>query len=380
MKLNDLSGRKFGKLTVLERGEDYVSPSGKTTRVRWLCQCECGKTVLVHSNTLTTGGAQSCGCVRDKAASERFLNATYRHKVEKKYHTGDVVGAYTILEYTSPGLIKCRCNTCGSISEVNVSNLRKNSMCRECRTLLNTKPREDLTGGKFGRLTVISSTVVDGRSKWLCLCDCGNTTTVATSHLKDGHTKSCGCYMREQTSKANSVDLVGRRFGKLIVQRKLSGHKVPGGQVLSEYLCKCDCGAEVAVLSMNLVSGNTQSCGCIGNSLGEHQVQELFLSNGINFTKQHSFEDLRSTSGGGLLRFDFAIWNPDNSLNCLVEFNGEQHYYPDKYVSKFGKQQREETDELKREYCRKNNLKLFEIRFDDDIPARVNDIINLTTE
>ena len=99
------------------------------------------------------------------------------------------------------------------------------------------------------------------------------------------------------------------------------------------------------------------------------------MSKGIKFEKQYSFGDLRSVTGGGLLRFDFAILNDDGSINCLVEFNGEQHYYPDRYVSKFGKKQREETDELKREYCRKNNLKLFEIRFDDDIPAKVDDII-----
>ena len=302
---------------------------------------------------------------------------------KRKYKPGDVVGPYTVLEYTSDGRISCKCNLCGAISHVGSANIQKNRMCRECRTRFNTKPKSNLTGQRFGRLTVMRYVVKDnGNTSWKCLCDCGKVAVVSTDHLRSGHTKSCGCYMSDRTSQANSIDLAGKRFGKLIAMKRTDGHLVPSGQVLSEYLCKCDCGAEVTVLSMNLVSGNTQSCGCIGNSLGEHQVQELLLANSINFTKQHSFEELRSTSGGGLLRFDFAIWNPDNSLNCLIEFNGEQHYYPDRYVSKFGKQQREETDELKREYCRKNNLKLFEIRFDDDIPAMVNDIINtiLTTE
>lgn len=296
---------------------------------------------------------------------------------EPKYVAGAVVGPYTVISRLSDGKLLCKCNKCGSEVTVYASNAKRNRMCRNCRTKFNTKPKVDLTGVRFGRLTAKRFVVKDdGHIAWECLCDCGNTTVVSTCHLQSGHTQSCGCYMIDRISQANSIDLVGKRFGKLTVINKTAGHRVPGGQVLSEYLCKCDCGAEVSVLAMNLVSGNTQSCGCIGNSLGEHQVQELFLSNGINFTKQHSFDELRSTSGGGLLRFDFAIWNPDNSLNCLVEFNGEQHYYPDRYVSKFGKKQREETDELKREYCRRNNLKLFEIRFDDDIPARVNDIIN----
>lgn len=296
---------------------------------------------------------------------------------ETKYAIGSVVGPYTVLGRLHGGKLLCKCNKCGSEVEVYVSNAARNRMCRNCRTKFNTRPREDLTGQRFGRLVVQKFVIEEnGHTAWECLCDCGNSTVVTTTHLKSGHTQSCGCYMADRTSQANSNNLIGERFGRLVAVGKTDGHKVPGGQVLSEYRCKCDCGAEVEVLSMNLVSGNTQSCGCIGNSAGEYQVQELLLENGIDFTKQHSFPDLRSTSRGGLLRFDFAIWNPDGSLNCLVEFNGEQHYYQEKKYKYFGKLQREETDTLKREYCLNNNLKLFEIRFDDDIPARVHDIIS----
>ena len=295
----------------------------------------------------------------------------------RKHKPGDIVGPYTILEYIGGGKVLCKCNQCESVVDVYLANATRNRMCRNCRTKYNTRPKEDLTGRRFGRLVAKRFVVKDnGHIAWECVCDCGNQTVVATAHLKDGHTQSCGCYMAEQTSQANSIDLAGRKFGKLVAIQRTNGRRVPSGQILSAYLCKCDCGTEIEVLSMNLVSGNTQSCGCIGNSIGEHQVQELLMRANINFTKQYSFQDLRSTSGGGLLRFDFAIWNKDSSLNCLVEFNGEQHYYPDRYVSKFGKQQREETDNLKREYCRVNNIPLFEIRFDDDIPARVQDIIN----
>lgn len=377
MQLNDLTGRKFGMLTVLERGENYVSPSGKSIRVRWVCQCECGKTVLVHSNTLTHGKIQSCGCVKNKKSSERLAKATYRHRPERKYHPGDVVGTYTVIEYIDNRKLLCRCNQCNSVLDVCISNITRSRMCRNCRTKYNSKPKTDLVGQKFGRLKVLRYIVSDDkRMAWECLCDCGNIVVVATSHLKSGHTKSCGCYMAEQTSKANSLDISGERFGRLTTIRKVKGIKNADGRTMYSYLCKCDCGSEVIVLTSNLTNGNTQSCGCIGRSVGEAQVKELLISKGVNYTQQHTFSDLRSISGGGLLRFDFALWNPDGSLNCLIEFNGEQHYYQDKKYKYFGRLQREETDELKREYCRSNNLKLFEIRFDDDIPARVNDIIN----
>ena len=53
----------------------------------------------------------------------------------------------------------------------------------------------DLTGMKFGRLTVLCRT--ENRRKCRCLCDCGNETDVYISHLRDGHTQSCGCLHKE---------------------------------------------------------------------------------------------------------------------------------------------------------------------------------------
>lgn len=56
----------------------------------------------------------------------------------------------------------------------------------------------DLTGQRFGRLTVIKR-VENKKSQavWLCQCDCGNTTQVISAKLNNGHTKSCGCYAKD---------------------------------------------------------------------------------------------------------------------------------------------------------------------------------------
>ena len=51
---------------------------------------------------------------------------------------------------------------------------------------------DDLTGQKFGKLTVVSLYSMSP-TKWLCKCECGKDTIVSTCHLKEGHTKSCGC-------------------------------------------------------------------------------------------------------------------------------------------------------------------------------------------
>lgn len=58
---------------------------------------------------------------------------------------------------------------------------------------------QDLTGQKFGRLTVIKPIGKNswGNVVWLCKCDCGQDHIVCASKLKDGHSRSCGCLARE---------------------------------------------------------------------------------------------------------------------------------------------------------------------------------------
>ena len=61
-KLIDLTGQRFGKLVVIERAEDYVSPKGAHC-TRWHCKCDCGCTKVVSSNSLKRHYTKSCGCL-----------------------------------------------------------------------------------------------------------------------------------------------------------------------------------------------------------------------------------------------------------------------------------------------------------------------------
>ena len=61
----------------------------------------------------------------------------------------------------------------------------------------------DLTGEKYGRLTVISQAENNNyrRVQWKCICDCGNYCIVSSNCLRAGHTKSCGCLATEERAK-----------------------------------------------------------------------------------------------------------------------------------------------------------------------------------
>ena len=58
----------------------------------------------------------------------------------------------------------------------------------------NCDPVKDLSGQRFGRLTVLAYM---GGSRWACMCDCGIVTRVLTYSLNKGQTRSCGCLRRE---------------------------------------------------------------------------------------------------------------------------------------------------------------------------------------
>lgn len=126
---------------------------------------------------------------------------------------------------------------------------------------------KDLTGQRFGRLTVIKEgeRSKGGRVQWLCKCDCGSYKTVTTNNLTSGRTKSCGCLHREAIIK----DLTGKRFGRLTVIRENGRH---GRRV--KWLCRCDCGNFITALSTSLVEGNIKSCGCLQNEIRKMKLAE----------------------------------------------------------------------------------------------------------
>lgn len=118
----------------------------------------------------------------------------------------------------------------------------------------------DYTGARFGMLTALERTTPytspsgQKQTQWLCRCDCGKIVPVMLSNLKYGRTTSCGC--------SRMADLMGRRFGRLLVVDVASSVSRPGAPNRSRWLCRCDCGNEKIIQARFLIDGTTKSCGC----------------------------------------------------------------------------------------------------------------------
>lgn len=127
MKLIDLTGQKFNRLTVLSRSP-FNSKNGEG-EAQWFCQCDCGNYTTVPGYKLRTGRIKSCGCLKRENTSKRSI----------KTEIGNRYGHLLVVEYvgSSNGYAEwqCLCD-CGQKVIVRGSNLRNgNTQSCGCHTL-----------------------------------------------------------------------------------------------------------------------------------------------------------------------------------------------------------------------------------------------------
>lgn len=273
--------------------------------------------------------------------------------------TGTQWGSLTVLERAENSkdgraMWKCQCE-CGEERIVLGKQLRNGQVtkCKKCaRKGINSI---NLTGQRFGRLTVLEMTDKRRGSSiiWKCRCDCGEICYKPSKDLRDGRTKSCGCLQKENRSRIQK-DLRGMRFGKLIVLDKepysLNNRKI--------WYCKCDCGNYKEVSTYQLLAGRVQSCGCL-QSKGNALIQSLLNEMNICFETEKTFPNCQDNY---FLRFDFYL----PGYNCCIEYDGLQHFKAtggwnnEEYFENITKK-----DEIKNQYCKENNINLIRIPYTD---------------
>lgn len=87
----------------------------------------------------------------------------------------------------------------------------------------------ELTGQKYGRLTVLNKTTLrkNGSVVWHCKCDCGKECDISSAGLRSGSVKSCGCLKKEsdRKPKGNVKDETGKKYGHLTVIERIGSDK-----------------------------------------------------------------------------------------------------------------------------------------------------------
>lgn len=185
----------------------------------------------------------------------------------------------------------------------------------------------------------------------------------ATCKYKDKVRKQVG---RDAVTADRSKSVkVGDKFGTFEVVKILSSTEFGGHQ--SRAIIKCSiCGAERECLYHHLMNLNV-ACECFkSHSTGEMLIKNYLDKHNYSYKTEYMFEELRGI-GGGILRYDFAIFKNDE-LCCLIEYDGEQHFSEaGTYFNECGQVQIH--DGMKDKYAITNNIPLLRIPYKDAYKA-----------
>lgn len=349
-KGEDLSGIRFGRLVVLMK-----SDKSKNNERLWVCRCDCGNVIETKRSLLKKGSVKSCGCYKNEISTERLKAIKEQARIDENIRIESLKNEI-IFDYRENNFTKKDIGAKYKIPYQNVGKIldswkvEKPKVVRACEQKKAGKnSKKQFSPEQLGQMKKMYE---DGMS----LVSIGREFNVAKSVI-------ARCLKMQNItlrSPKTMVDITGKRFGKLIALEPTDKRDPNGGNVI--WKCKCDCGNIVETLAISLIKGNTTSCGCI-KSLGENKIESELLKIGCPYKKQFTFDDCRSAIGG-ILRFDFSIFNEDGGIKCLIEYDGIQHetgWRNDPESLKANK----ERDAIKNKYCQDNGINLIRINYRD---------------
>ena len=176
----------------------------------------------------------------------------------------------------------------------------------------------DLTGQRFGKLTVREKLppLSDGRTRWLCDCDCGNSCVVNSYALRKKNQQSCGC--------AKIKDIIGQRFGHLIVLKRSDQYVMLSDRKKYLWECRCDCGATVYRLSEKLKQGIQCACKtCMGKAAAFAMTENAGFVEGTQLSKLSTTKANANSSSG--VRGVFFN-RRSGKWRATLKFQGLDHY------------------------------------------------------
>ena len=286
---------------------------------------------------------------------------------------------------------------------------------------------KDLTGQQIGRSFVVSraESKVDlsgkRRTVWNVRCECGNEFTALTDSITRNPNLVCPECTNKDRSKNNRIHVIGNQYGRLTILEVIANTRPV------KVKCQCDCGHEHICAQADVISGHTQSCGCLqaeqASAINTKDWTGYVADSGIEFLCQdyqnnkgqwvwkckcgvcgNIFSELPARINNGhvtscgcriqsvgeecvgnilqemqvtfvpqytfddcknvrVLRFDFAILN-NNGLIGLIEYDGKQHFEPIEYFGgEVGFKNTQKRDEIKNRYCKQHNIPLLRLPY-----------------
>ena len=182
--------------------------------------------------------------------------------------------------------------------------------------------------------------------------NCGNEYYVRPSHFKTRGQRCKMCTRKNERSKAKKklLNLMGKEYA-LLSEYKNNKTKVD--------IVHNECGFIYQVTPDNFFFGK-RCPNCRTSSKGEQLVRSILDDNNIKYKEQYRIEECKNKR---VLPFDFAVFNEDDNLVALIEYQGSQHYIESSLFGKESFKRTQTNDKIKSDYCKNNNINLITIPY-----------------
>lgn len=275
----------------------------------------------------------------------------------------ELIGEY-VNNFTPIKILHKKCGNIFTVSiPYNVFKFRECPICsnkwkRDNETF--SKELNDLYNNEFslvGEYKSTNSRVLIKHNK------CGHIFSVFPREAKGRgvHCPICYGYRKGETSKTFQERLDRKYNGQYEL---LSEYKKAREKVL--ILCK-SCGTKFYTLPDNIINKGSHGCPYCNLSRGEKRIEIFFQKNNIKYKNQYLLDSCKNIRA---LRFDFAIFDNNEKLLFLLEYDGKQHFIPVRFNSIMTNEQCEENlekvkynDSIKNDYCEKNKISLYRIKY-----------------
>lgn len=350
---------------VSDRGYELISVdseviSGKTI-VAFKCSCH-GEKTLQFSRFVSGRGCNECNAkyTHKRVSEERDIQDCKDKNLIYVETKSQVIGK------TSYVMVSFICN---NHAEKGVQTVKRSCLhfsklpCKYCtkRNLSPSELREVINDSKLEYIEVLTTNIKSVKEHVKCKCNLHNETyeTLVESVIEKRGCPQCTLEKRRNylTFDEAKIKLNNNKTGVELLDYKQC--KLP-------ITVKCENCGEVW---NTLITSPSPCPNCDSKYIGESLVYQFLKNNNVTFVTQHKFKDCVDKKE---LVFDFYL--PE--LNMCIEYNGKQHYMPIKFFGGEPRYQKQLLhDEIKREYCKNNNITLIEIKYTENTYNKIEKIL-----
>jgi len=261
----------------------------------------------------------------------------------------------------------CRC---GREWESSPDNVLSGNKCPKCKReqmqakFTKTKDQYEIELQSLG--VKLTSEYVNSHTKTDHICICGRVFIAAPHRILQGD--KCGICTKNKDKLITHQNYLDQLSGREIKVTPLEKYV----SMRTKIKHRCICGNEWDTNPSNVL--NSWLCGC-ERSRGEIEIRDWLTEKGIEYKQEFSFPDLKCQR---LLRYDFALFH-SGQLNSLIEFHGEQHFNHQRsswFKTEDDFKKLQFRDKMKRDYAKRNGIKLIEIRFDQVVCDELEKALN----